>query len=300
VAARFDRPVTAADIAALGARGSPLERGVALGSFELRGALARMGVAMPTTGKGVYKLAKELGSRAEYFSCQHPAFSEDQSLLLGCLRHVAIASNAASVFPTFEAALAGAPAAVWIFDFVHALGLDALMGRSADRRQGSDPLQHLRDAMRPLLDRGLGEARLGATPPQRRAAREQLKRRIWKALAGDGRGRRGRVHHPFHVKLTYVTFLYRIVRARELLRYVRRVNGPWGAIDVTEACELVGYEDAFDAGGDQDDEYDVFRAVQGPADAREIAREVARRLCGLKDHQMKNILCAPIRLRSAK
>ena len=298
MASRLDRPVTAADIAALGNTGRPpLERGLTLVSLPLRAQLETMDMAMPTTAKDVRALAKELGSRREYFSCEHAAFTDDQSLILGCLGHVSIASNAVSVFPQFAQALAGAPASEWMFDFIGALGPDALMARPEDPRQGTDPLRHLRDAMQLQLQRWFWDARLGATPQRRKSARKQLGQ-IGSALAGDGRGRRGRPHDVFHVQLTYVVFLYRVARAQQLLQFLRddcRWSGNLDdAVDlVMHACDLARYNNAND--------FDVFEALkEGHAGAEESARAVAGNICGITDPQMKNILAKPIRVRSAK
>jgi hypothetical protein len=252
-----------------------------------------MRMAMPTTAKDVRALAKRLGSRPEFFSCEHAAFTDDQSLILGCLGHVAIASNAVSVFPKFAPALAGAPASEWMFDFIDAMGLDALMGRPEDPRRGTDPVRRLRDAMQPQLQRWFLDARHGATPQRRDTARKQL-RRIGSALAGDGRGHWGRPHDPFHVQANYVVFLYRVARAKVLLRFWPWVGNRDDAVQfVMQTCELARY--------DGNAEFDVSGALAvGRAGVEEIARAVTGTICGIADRQVKNILAKPLRVRSAK
>jgi hypothetical protein len=97
-------------------------------------------------------------------------------------------------------------------------------------------------------------------------------------------------------------FLYRVARARQLLRQLlgeSRHPGSWvanraDAVNlVMEACNLARYDSA--------DDFDVFEAlVEGRASAKEIARAVAGNICGVADPQLKNILAKPIRIRSAK
>jgi hypothetical protein len=248
-----------------------------------------MGImAMPTTTKDVRLLAKRLGSRPELFSCEHSAFTDDQRLICDCLGYVAIASNAASVFPTFGHALAGAPASEWMFDFIDALGVDALMARPGDPSRGADPLQHLRDAMRAQLQQWWWDARLGAAPQQRAAAAKQFQR-IASALGGNRRGRWGRPHDPFHVQLTYVMSLYRVARAKVLLR------ARWGR-SLADRIQLVAK--ACRIATDQMDRFGHIATTGEPVRSlgrmEDIARILTAKECGLSEQRVKNILSAPV------
>jgi hypothetical protein len=288
----------ASEIAALGnIAASPADRVLALAALPLRGRLH--GEPVPRTPRDVRVLARKLAERSDFFSAAHPAFAEDLAILVESLTLVAIA-------PVLPAAISRAGRvlgdgadgvcrdAEWAFAALNFFGLGALWPspRAQPSLDNIPMLPGVQQALQAQIEQWYQDAHYSPTARARAVAAAKLQR-LGRVLAGDRRGRRGRPHVPFHIHVNYVMALYRVARARVLLRQWPWVDQHADATDeVMEACGLVCA---------QSGDFDVRSALEGGiARAEEMARAVTSSICGVTDHQLKNILAKPILGESAK
>jgi hypothetical protein len=259
----------------------------------------RGGSATPTLharrGRAQYHIAwaRDL-ARRDYFAQDHPQFREDLAQLATAVVHAsvpqALKDNMSRLLRFAERAGSGGDDDRLVFDALDVFGPDSLWCNPWRNPRFSvaveEELRPLRAVVRQRITAWHGTARFGATVADRRVAARHL-RRVGSVLAGNQRGKRGAGHRiPVYVRFRYVEALYRLERARHVLKH-----WPWGGsraerlrqvakatgVDLDDLCDFLGINAS------------VERRSQ-PLPISIVARRITARALGVSEGRVRDLL----------